>query len=159
MENGKESPAIPARQYTMADAYRALCADKQPWVALSEFQHTWYETSVAQRAALVYDSIELPASPTPDEWRWAVFCAASVEWLCQVVGLACPKWALNARLQLDNPWFDFDSPGSHKDTVRAYLLATTLEPFARRNIYCGDRVFLDKREFATRLARDSHEAR
>jgi hypothetical protein len=155
MENSRESLEIPPRYFTMADAYCALCAGEQPWVALSEFQHAWYEASFVERAALVHDPIELPASPTPDEWRWAVFCSASVEWLCQVAGLACPVWALNARLRLDNPWFDFDSPGSHKDTVRAYLLATTPEPFARRNIYCGDRVFADKSEFAMRSVRAS----
>jgi hypothetical protein len=153
-----ETPEIPARRYTMADAYRAICAGEQSWVALSEFQHAWYETSPVQQAALVHNPIGMPATPTSDEWRWAVFCAACAEWLCQTAGLVCPAWALDARLRLDDPWFDFDSPGAYKDVVRAYLLATTPEPFTRRNIYCGDRVFADKRDFATRSARSSRQA-
>lgn len=36
--------------------------------------------------------------------------------------------------------------------MQASLEETTLEPFRRRNIYCGDRLYLDKEEAIARSA-------
>lgn len=141
----RASRGIPLRDYAIADAYRDICTGMQPWVALNEFQHAWYETPAMQRAMLVVSPLSLPPSPTEEEWRWAVFCAAGVEWLCAQAEIACPAWALDARFRLAEPWYDFDAPGSYKEDVRTYLREHTPRPFARRNIYCGEKTLTDKR--------------
>jgi hypothetical protein len=132
------------RDFAIADAYRDICVGISPWVALNEFQHAWYERAPAQRAILVESPISLPLDPTEEQWRWAVFCAAGVEWLSAQVGILCPRWVLDERFHLAEPWYDFDAPGAHKEVVRAYLRERTPRPFARRNIYCGDKVLTDK---------------
>ena len=148
-----QSATIPTRHVTMAETYHAICVGAPPWVALSEFLHAWFEAASSQRLSLVDDPIVEPDLLTADQWRWAVFCAAGVVWLCEQASLVCPSWALNHRFRLDAQWYDFDSPGAHKRAVRAWLKATTPAPFARRNIYCGDRVFANKYDFAARFGR------
>jgi hypothetical protein len=149
-DSSRMSPEVPLRDYAIADAYRDICAGAPPWVALNEFQHAWYEAPALQRAMLVAAPLPFPPDPTEEEWPWAVFCAAGVEWLCAQAEITCPAWVLDARLQLAEPWYDFDSPGAHKEEVRAYLRERTPQPFARRNIYCGDKVLTDKRSLVAR---------
>jgi len=76
-----------------------------------------------------------------------------VEWLCEQAGALCPPWALAPRWRLEAPWYDFESPGGRTLAVRARLIETTPAPFARRGIYCGDRVLANKYEFAARFGR------
>ena len=83
----------------------------------------------------------------------AAFGAASVEWLCRRYGVPCPSWVYNPAYSLPEPWFD--SPGAHKPRVRERLLQQTPEPFARRNVYCGNRIFANKYEFAEQYQRHS----
>ncbi|HAT46190.1 MAG TPA: hypothetical protein DCS90_13900 [Ktedonobacter sp.] len=45
-----------------------------------------------------------------------------------------------------NDWFD--APLAHKPEVRTYLIERTPEPFTRRNIYCGNRMFANTYELA-----------
>jgi len=149
-EDSHVSSGVPLRDYAIANAYRDICAGAPPWVALNEFQHAWYESPAELRAQLAAAPLLLPPDPTEEQWRWAVFCAAGVEWLCAQAELPCPAWALDARLQLAEPWYDFDAPGAHKEDVRAYLRERTPQPFARRNIYCGEKVLTDKRAFVAR---------
>ena len=134
---------------TLACAYAAICSGEQPWVALGDFRNEWFDGEIEQRFALVADPISIPLDPTEDQYRWAVFCAASAEWLCARYAVPCPAWALNPGYQLAEPWFD--SPNVWKAEVREWLLATTPEPFARRNIFCGDRVFANKYEWAEEM--------
>ncbi len=42
---------------------------------------------------------------------------------------------------------------AHKPSVRAFLREQTPEPFARRNIYCGNRVFANKYELVEQYHR------
>ena len=83
----------------------------------------------------------------------AAFCAASVEWLCQRYNVPCPSWVDNPTYKLAEPWFD--SPGAHKPEVRTRLIQKTPEPFTRRNIFCGDRMFANKYELAEQHRRRS----
>jgi hypothetical protein len=149
-QESRVSPGVPLRDYAIADAYRDICTGALPWVALNEFQHAWYETPSANRLSLVVEPLSLLPAPTQEQWRWAVFCAAGVEWLCAQAEIACPAWALDVRFHLAEPWYDFDAPGAHKEDVRTYLRERTSRPFARRNIYCGDKVLTDKRAFVVR---------
>jgi len=130
---------------TMAQTYQAICQDERPWVALGNFMNAWFDYATDQRAHLVADPLSLPEKPGTDALRWAAFCAASVEWLCGRYGVPCPSWVHTPTYSLPEPWFD--SPGAHKPQVRQRLLQQTPEPFSRRNIYCGNRVFANKYEF------------
>lgn len=124
---------------TMAVTYKEICQGKRPWVALGNFMNYWFDYAKDKRTQLVFDPISLPESLNTHTQRWAAFCAASVEWLCEKYNVSCPSWIHNPIFYLQEPWFD--SPGAHKPEVRARLMQKTPEPFTRRNIFCGDRVF------------------
>lgn len=134
------------RLQTMAFTYEEICQGQQPWVALGNFMNDWFDYAKDRRAELVADSLSLPVEPDEEKVRWAVFCAASVEYLCERYGVACPEWVYDPAYVLAEPWFD--APMAHKPEIRAYLIQQTPAPFARRNIYCGDRIFANKYEFA-----------
>jgi hypothetical protein len=131
---------------TMAQTFQEICQGETPWVALGNFMNDWFDYAKDQRAQLVEASIFLPPSSNIDILRWAAFCAASVEWLCNRYGIPCPEWVENPAYFLPDPWFD--SPGAHKPQVRERLIRQTPEPFTKRNIYCGNRMFNNKYEFA-----------
>lgn len=135
---------------TISYAFEAICAGELPWVALGNFLNEWWECAPHQRMQLVAEPISPVLPSRPELWRWAVFCAASVEWLCASNAIPCPTWVKDTNYHLADPWFDFDSPGSAKPHVRAYLMATTPEPFHRRNIFCGNHMFASKYDFAQR---------
>ncbi len=134
------------RDQTMAMTYEAICQGEKPWIALGNFLNEWFDYAKEQRAQLIADPLTLPEEPDIDALRWAAFCAASVEWLCGHYGIPCPSWVYNSAYALPEPWFD--SPGAHKPQVRERLLQQTPEPFARRNVFCGNRMFASKYEFA-----------
>ena len=129
---------------TMAVTYQEICQGEMPWVALGNFMNAWFGYATDKRAQLVSDPLSLPESLTTHTQRWAVFCAASVKWLCQKYNVPCPSWVHNPIFYLPEPWFD--SPGAHKPEVRARLTQKTPEPFTSRNIFCGDWVFANKYE-------------
>ncbi len=135
-----------AYQQTMAQTYRAICQGETPWVALGNFMNAWFDYASDQRASLVADPLMFPDKPGTNTLRWAAFCAASVEWLCERFGIACPSWVENPIYVLNEPWYD--SPAAHKQPVRERLRSQTPAPFARRNVYCGNRMFANKYEFA-----------
>jgi hypothetical protein len=130
---------------TIAWSYREICEGESPWIPLGMFMHDFFGNFVDRREELVRDPIQEPEHPTPEQHRWAVFCAASVEYLCQKYHLPCPQWVhLPAYQALPEPWFL--GLGAHKPQVQERLRHETPEAFARRNIYCGDRVFANKYE-------------
>jgi len=130
----------------MALTFQAICQGERPWVALGNFMNEWFDYARKQRAQLVADPLALPETPDLHTLRWAAFCAASVEWLCTQYGVPCPTWVQNDAYSLPDPWFD--SPGADIRRVRERLRQQTPEPFTRRNIFCGNRVFANKYEFA-----------
>jgi len=151
----KEGQAMEPIPYTLARAYRDIRAGAPPWVALNEFLHEWFESAGDRREHLVHEPITTaPASHDPGaardaaSWRWAVFCAAAADWLCAQDRVARPAWADDPAYTLAAPWYGFDAPGAAKPQVRERLERTTPEPFRRRNIVCGDRVFATKYGFA-----------
>ncbi len=134
------------REHTMALTYQAICQGERPWVALGNFMNEWFDYAIDRRAHLIADPLTLPEELSIDALYWAAFCAASVEWLCARYEIPCPAWVYNPSYSLPEPWFD--SPGAHKPQVRERLIQQTPEPFARRNVYCGNRVFANKYDFA-----------
>lgn len=141
---------------TMAVTYAEICQGEEPWIALGNFMNDWFDYARDRRTELVIEPISLPATSDNEMIRWAVFCAASVEWLCGKYGITCPSWVYNPLYSLAEPWFD--SPGAHKSQVRERLIQQTPEPFTRRNIYCGRRMFHNKYEFAEEYARRRRSA-
>jgi len=129
---------------TIALTFQEICQGEEPWVALGNFMNDWFDYAKDRQAELVAEPIALPTSPDNQLVRWAAFCAASVEYLCERYGIPCPSWVQHPVYHLPEPWFDALSP--QKPQVRERLLHQTPEPFVKRNIYCGDRVFANKWE-------------
>ena len=134
------------REQTMAMTYQAICQGERPWIALGNFMNEWFDYARDQRAQLIAEPLTLPEEPSIDALRWAAFCAASVEWLSGRYDVPCPSWVYHSVYSLPEPWFD--SPGANKSRVRERLIQETPEPFSRRNVFCGNRMFANKYEFA-----------
>lgn len=141
---------------TMALSYQEICQGEMPWIALGNFMNDWFDYAKERRAELVAEPLTLPAQFDMHTLRWATFCAASTEWLCGKYGIICPSWVHNPIYTLPEPWFD--SPGAHKPEVRERLRQQTPEPFTRRNIYCGNRMFNNKYEYAEQRAQRRRSA-
>ncbi|MDQ2715662.1 MAG: hypothetical protein M3Z08_12200 [Chloroflexota bacterium] len=136
---------------TMALTYQEICQGERPWVALGNFMNDWFDYAKEKREHLVADPLVLSETSGSEMKRWAVFCAASVEWLCERAGIPCPSWALDPLYTLPEPWFD--TPYANKPHVRTHLIEKTPEPFKKRNIYCGNRMFANKYELAEQFRR------
>jgi hypothetical protein len=138
---------------TMAITYDEICQGEEPWIPLGNFMNDFFGNFRDRREELIKDPIQEPSNISPELHRWAVFCAASVEWLCEHYGLPYPLWVNNPAYTLSQAWFD--SPGAHKPEIRKWLIEETPEPFTRRNIYCGNRMFLNKYELAEQIRRQA----
>lgn len=135
---------------TMAFTYQEICQGEQPWVALGNFMNDWFDYKKERRSELVAMPLTLSEPLTDELFRWAVFCTASVEYLCKRYEVSCPSWVRNSTYCLSEPWFD--APMAHKPEVRGHLIQQTPEPFTRRNIYCGNRMFNNKWEVTAQYA-------
>ena len=130
---------------TIQVSYKEICEGERPWTALGNFMNDFFGNFPERRGDLVRDPVQEPANSTLDMHRWAVFCAASVEYLCQKYGLVCPDWVHEANYALPEPWFH-SSAAEHKLHVRERIMRETPEAFTRRNIYCGNRIYNNKYE-------------
>lgn len=139
------------RLQTFRRSFMEICAGEAPWIPLGKFMHQFFGSFSHLRPELVEESIEVPDNCPAEQFRWAVFCAASVEYLCQKYNLVCPEWASSPRYSLEDPWYY--APGADLPRVQEKLRQTTPEPFAKRNIFCGDRVFNNKYEYEGRQGR------
>jgi hypothetical protein len=135
-------------------AFEHIKEGERPWTALGDFLNYWFAYASERREDLVRDPIQEPTQVTLDLHRWAVFCAATVEYLCQQYHIPCPDWVDNPIYVLAEPWFE--GLGASKPQVQARLKQETPEPFRRRNIYCGPREFTHKYELAKHYRALSH---
>jgi len=135
--------------HTMAVSYKEICEGRNPWVTIGMFMHDFFGNFTDRREALVKDAVQEPEHPTLIQHQWAVFCAASVEYLCQKYDISCPDWVYNSNYTLSEPWYN--SPYADLPDVRQELEIETPEPFKRRNIYCSDRIYANKFEIAEDL--------
>ena len=133
---------------TFQRSFEQICAGEEPWHPLGNFMHQFFGQYTLRRADLMRDPISLPEHLTHQQLQWAVFCAASVEYLSHKYNLSCPAWAMNPLYTLDTPWYD--DPDGDDLEVQEDLRQTTPESFTRRNIFCGDRVYLNKYEYRGR---------
>lgn len=136
---------------TFRRSFMEICAGESPWIPLGKFMHQFFGSFSHLRLELVEESIEVPENCSSEQFRWAVFCAASVEYLSQKYNLTCPEWALSPQYSLEVPWY-YDL-GADLPRVQEKLRQTTPEPFIKRNIFCGDRVFNNKYEYEGRQGR------
>ncbi len=125
------------RWHTIEETFKQIRNKETPWVAIGNFLNDWWAYAIAHRKEMV--ETPLPPATTPTMHRWAAFCAAMVEWLCEQDGIPCPAWTKQECYILREPWFFYRRWDS-----RAWLLATTPAPFKMRNIFGGDRMFLNK---------------
>src|SRR5690242_14036553 len=94
---------LPYPVHTIADAVMHIYQGEDPWFALGSFLHDWWSHTEDVRRNLIAEPPAL--ATTPEEKRWAAFCAATVEELCSRTSLACPKWINQQDYFLDQPWF------------------------------------------------------
>lgn len=63
----------------------------------------WFDYAKDRRTQLVADPISHPESPNDEALRWATFCTASVEWLCERYGVPCSPWVHTSPTACRNP--------------------------------------------------------
>lgn len=135
---------VGAPYQTFRRSFEEICAGEDPWIPLGKFMHQFFGEYSQSRQKLVHEPIDVTDHVTPEHFRWAVFCAASVEYLCERYEISCPAWAQDARYTLKEPWFY--GIGADIPQGQERLRQTTPEPFTKRNIYCGDRTYRNKYE-------------
>ena len=156
-EQGETQTATDARStssvllQTIKRSFEQILVGESPWIPLGKFMHQFFGVHKHLRSELMEESIEVPGQCTPSQFQWAVFCAASVEYLCKKYDLPCPEWALSPQYSLEDPWYY--AIGADLPRVQEKLRQTTPEPFTKRNIFCGDRVFNNKYEYQGRQGR------
>jgi hypothetical protein len=136
-----------AELQTMRMTGQEIFRGERPWTALGDFLNYWHSYAVERRAELVEEPVEEPENVTPEMHQWAVFCAASVEYLCFTYGIPCPDW-VDAYTALPDPCYT--GLGSSRPQVQERLRREAPEAFARRNIYCSPHAFANKYELAAR---------
>lgn len=139
-------PYLPKNIQTMARAYRQICEGEEPWIALGNFRNAWYGYAKDMRSTLVSEPIGKPEQETEDTLRWGAFCAAAVEFLCDRYGVACPEWVHACSYTLATPWWH--TTRLYNIATRVRLMQKTPAPFAKRNIFCGNRLFQNKYEMS-----------
>ena len=140
----KEPQALPATIDTMAYAYQRICQGEDPWTALGDFSNAWYGYAKHIRPDLIKDPLTRPERETERTRQWGAFCAASVEYLCELFQQPCPQWAHDPYYVLEVPWWNtLRRPDSD---AQEYLRTITPPPFARRNIFCSNRLYQNKYE-------------
>jgi len=126
---------------TMRLSFEEICQGERPWTSLGNFMNDWYEYHKDHRAELVADPLPSSETYSPEMQKWAAFCAASTEWFCSTYGVPCPTWVHSSRYVLPEPWYTRQA-----EKVRQWLIDNTPDEFAKRNIFCGNRMFLNKYE-------------
>ncbi|GCE46295.1 hypothetical protein EI42_03100 [Thermosporothrix hazakensis] len=108
---------------------------EDPWYAVKCFLHDWWCFAVTHRQELI--QTPPPVGQTLTQQRWAAFCAAMVEELCNRVAFPHPSWIFQPEYILSRRW-----------VINPYTSAGTLEPFTRRNIIISKTVLDNKYEYA-----------
>ena len=129
---------------TFQRSFAEILAGEDPWIPLGKMMHQFFGAYKMYRAELVRDPILVPTPHSSEQQRWAVFCAASVEYLCKKYTISCPDWVYNPAYALAEPWYY--AIGADLSEVQEELRRTTPEEFTKRNIFCGNRTFNNKYE-------------
>lgn len=143
-EMQQDPPLMPTTIQTMTWAYEQICKGEDPWTALGNFTNAWFGYAKHVRPNLVNEPLIRPEQETEYTHQWAAFCAASVEFLCDHYNVLCPDWVNDPYYFLETPWWR--TPRAHDPSIREQLLQDAPAPFARRNIFCTNRLFQNKYE-------------
>ena len=136
---------------TFRRSYAQILSGEDPWIPLGNFMHQFFGYYKHLRPELMSEPIEVPENLSPEQFQWAVFCAASVEYLCKKYDILCPQWILDPLFSLEYPWYY--ALGAELPQVQEKLRQTTPEEFAKRNIFCGNRTYRNKYEHEGRQGR------
>lgn len=145
---------VATRMQTLAKSYEEILdrVPGYPWVPLGNFMMDFFRNFPEQRVELLVDPLQVRRQWSSDNQseeekeahQWAVFCAASAEYLAHRYGLVCPEWVYDpAYAPLPEPWY-FAPMAYKKENVRLRAERTTPTEFARCNIFCGDKIYVDK---------------
>jgi hypothetical protein len=145
-EKSRSHTNAPKTIQTMTRAFQQICAGEDPWTALGNFRNAWYGYAKTCRLNLVIDPLLSPQENTEHTRRWAAFCAASVEFLCERYDILCPQWVNDPIYTLSEPWYH--TPLLDKKLLCERLQKDSPVPFAKRNIFCGNRLFQNKYEMS-----------
>jgi hypothetical protein len=140
----KRPPLLPSKIQTMARAYDDICTGEDPWTALGNFTNAWYGYGKHMRSDLIKDPLTRSEQETEHTRHWGAFCAASVDYLCDLYHQPCPEWARDPYYILETPWWYTLHPENQAE--RAAVQTTAPAPFAHRNIFCTNRLFQNKYE-------------
>jgi len=140
----KDPLPLPATIDTIVYAYQRMCQGEDPWAALGDFSNAWYGYAKHLRTDLIKEPLSRPEQETEQSRQWGAFCAASVEYLCDLFHLPCPQWVHDPCYILDVPWWNILRPDD--PDARAYIRTITPPSFARRNIFCSHRLYQNKYE-------------
>ena len=145
-EKSRNRTNLPGKIQTMRRAFQQICDGEDPWTALGNFRNAWFGYAKTCRQMLVTDPLLPPQENTEHTQRWAAFCAASVEFLCERYDVPCPQWVHDPIYTLSVPWYH--TPLLDKKSLCEKLQKDTPAPFAKRNIFCGNRLFQNKYEMS-----------
>ena len=127
---------------TLAMAYNELASGTEEFrVAVGNFMNAFFLHYVEGRQELIDSPIQIPVNATRDQLGWAAFCAGAAEYLAEKYDLTCPNWAHDLAYCMVEPWYIVpDAPQS----MRKSFQETTPRPWKSRNVFCGDRVFVNQ---------------
>ena len=131
---------------TIRDTYQQIVQGERAWTALGDFLNYWHVYAADRRDALLTESPELPEDASLEQRRWAAFCAACVEHLCERDHVMCPVWVRDPAYTLPERWFT--GLGASKPQVQARLLEEAPEAFRKHNVYCSTHAFSTKFDVA-----------
>ncbi|WP_211326122.1 hypothetical protein [Thermosporothrix hazakensis] len=134
---------------TINDAFQRIVYGERLWTAIGDFLNYWHVYAADRREQLVQQPLVLPREMTPEVRRWAAFCAATVEYLCERFEVPCPAWVHHPVYTLPEPWYT--GLGANKEHVQARLRQEAPEPFRKRNVFCRERSFSTKYEIAAKV--------
>lgn len=143
------SSSLSYKRYPINSAAAQIYQGEDLWYALGCFEHDWWGHTAEYRVELITEPP--PPAHTSKERKWAAFCAAVVEELCERTNMPKPSWAQEPQYVLEKRWF-FDQD----DASRTQAVQENLASFTRHNVFVSPTVLDNKYEFANTYRQPGH---